>query len=118
MNKVSKLLTLLFITISCSQESNNVRGLISGMCTTQDEIVAIKINTNEIETTAVCTINIFTKRIDISSISSSTSVNVEVNELTYTSTQTYSVNDVIQVTLNLDENIVVTGTPRIELLPE
>jgi hypothetical protein len=48
MNKVSKILTLLFITISCSQESSNVRGLIYGMCTTQDEIVAIKINTNEI----------------------------------------------------------------------
>jgi hypothetical protein len=28
------------------------------------------------------------------------------------------VNDVIQVTLNLDENIVVTGTPRVELLSE
>ena len=73
----------------------------------------------------------------MSSITDSTSVNVEVNELTYTSTQiiikdtvaptiisntisaqTYSVNDVIQVTLNLDENIVVTGTPRVELLPE
>lgn len=27
-------------------------------------------------------------------------------------------NDVIQVTLNLDENIVVTGTPRVELLSE
>jgi hypothetical protein len=28
------------------------------------------------------------------------------------------VNDVIEVTLNLDENIVVTGTPRVELLSE
>jgi hypothetical protein len=103
------LLTLLFITISCFQESSNVSGLISGesqlsldslalttlspvnsgnqnaytiagTCTTHDEIVAIKINTNEIETSAVCTLNIFIKIIDMSSITDSTSVNVEVNE--------------------------------------
>lgn len=85
---------------------------------TESEVVSIKINTNEIDTTAVCTSNIFTKVIDMSTISDSTSVSIDVTELTYSSSQTYSISDVIQVTFSLSEDVIVTGTTRVELLPE
>jgi hypothetical protein len=166
MNKIFLLFAFILTIVSCSQESDNVAGLISentqltldsleldslspinssnnntytiaGSCLTEAGEIAIKVNTNEIETTAICTSNHFSKIIDMDSIADSNSVTVDISELTYTNSQTiikdtvnpsvtsniindltYSVDETVQISLNLSEAITVVGNPSIELLAE
>ena len=136
MKQILILLTFLMTLASCSNESSNVSGLISGetslsvttlslttlssinsanqsaytvagTCTTQGEQVEIKINTTQIETTATCNLNIFAKVIDLSSVADSTNINIEVNELAFTDSQTVT-KDTIDPTI--DSNSITGKT--------